>query len=130
MTPLRLVGSRLVVFACLVCVGLPGCAFLRGLLGQVPLDCQEPTRARLATDLMGPVANLLQEGAWDGGRLFDSIFRTAPEVICAVKRIAETARAHRQAGELTAEVDPIRLDLASRAEAWLTLHHQIPGRVR
>jgi len=112
MSPLHLRGLA-VLFACY----LGSCATMRAA-GPGLIDCAAPMMSTLTADVLGQVGGAVRGDGFAGHAVLDGLLaQLGPAVVCAARKIALEGGAQPQAAD--SGPDPVRLQMAERAGAWL-----------
>lgn len=112
MSPLHLRG-----LAVLFAFYLGSCATMRAA-GPGLIDCAAPMMTTLTADVLGQVGGAVRGEGFAGHAVLDGLLaQLGPAVVCAARKIALEGGAQPQAADNGP--DPVRLQMAERAGAWL-----------
>lgn len=96
---------------------LASCATMRAA-GPGLIDCAAPMMSTLAADVLGQVGGAVRGDGFAGYAVLDGLLaQFGPAVVCAARKIALEGGAQPQAAD--SGPDPVRLQMAERAGAWL-----------
>jgi len=103
--------------AIMAALSLQGCATMRAA-GPGLIDCAAPMMSTLTADVLGQVGGAVRGDGFAGHAVLDGLLaQLGPAVICAARKIALEGGAQPQAAD--SGPDPVRLQMAERAGAWL-----------
>lgn len=103
--------------AIMAAFSLQGCATMRAA-GPGLIDCAAPMMSTLTADVLGQVGGAVRGDGFAGHAVLDGLLaQLGPAVVCAARKIALEGGAQPQAADNGP--DPVRLQMAERAGAWL-----------